>query len=66
MIEAGWCRTLINRRVGRVVHMFKWGVAEELVPESVHNALARVDDDTARLSTVAGRSDQRVPEGRAQ
>jgi integrase len=42
MIDAGWCRTLVNRRVGRIVHMVKWGVAEELATESVYNALSTV------------------------
>ena len=32
MIRAGNCRSEINRRVGRIVRMFKWGVSEELVP----------------------------------
>jgi len=42
MIDAGWCRTLINRRVKRVRHVFKWGVAEELVPPHVFDKLAAV------------------------
>ena len=42
MIDAGWCRTLINRRVKRVRHVFKWGVAEELVPPDVFDKLAAV------------------------
>jgi integrase len=42
MIRAGGCRTEINRRVGRIVRMFKWGVSEELVPPSVHEALRSV------------------------
>ena len=35
-------RGLINRRIGRIVRMFKWGVAEEIVPESVWRALTTV------------------------
>jgi integrase len=35
-------RGVINQRVGRLVRMFRWGVAEELVPETVHRALATV------------------------
>ena len=42
MIRAGNCRTEINRRVGRIVRMFKWGVSEELVPAGVHDALQTV------------------------
>ena len=32
MIEAGLARSTINHRVGRIVHLFKWAVANELVP----------------------------------
>src|SRR5262249_12604965 len=35
-------RGVINRRVGRIVRMFKWGVSEELVPEGVWRALTTV------------------------
>ncbi|TWT35162.1 site-specific tyrosine recombinase XerC [Posidoniimonas corsicana] len=42
MIEVGWSRRYINKQVGRVLRMFKWGVAEELVPPAVHLALATV------------------------
>jgi integrase len=42
MIEANLCRGVINQRVGRIVRVFKWGVGEELVPETVHRALAAV------------------------
>jgi integrase len=42
MVKASLVRTLINRRVGRIVRMFKWGVAEELVPETVYRALKAV------------------------
>jgi integrase len=37
-----WCRKTINQRVGRVKRMFKWAVAEELVPPAVHQALTAV------------------------
>jgi integrase len=42
MIEAGLCRTEINRRVGRIVRVFRWAVSEELVPESLYRSLATV------------------------
>jgi integrase len=35
-------RAVVNQRVGRIVRAFKWGVSEELVPETVHRALATV------------------------
>ena len=42
MVERGWTRKYINKQVGRLVRMFKWGVAEELVPPATHQALATV------------------------
>ncbi len=42
MIDAGWCRKTVNQQIGRVVRMVKWGVAEELVPPQIHQALASV------------------------
>lgn len=42
MITAGLARTVINGRVSRIVRMFRWAVAEELVPETVHRALDAV------------------------
>jgi integrase len=42
MIRAENCRSEINRRVGRIVRMFKWGVSEELIPASVYEALRTV------------------------
>lgn len=39
MIGLGWCRTLINRRVDRIKRVFKWAVAEELVPVTAYQAL---------------------------
>jgi integrase len=39
-IEAGWCRTRINRQVGRVRRIFKWAAGEELVPPTIHQSLA--------------------------
>jgi integrase len=42
MIDAGLSRTTINQRIGRVVRVFKWGVAEDLVPSPVHRGLKAV------------------------
>src|SRR5262249_37374194 len=42
MIRAGNYRSEINRRVGRIVRMFKWGVSEELIPPAVYEALRTV------------------------
>ncbi len=40
--ECGLCRNVVNRRVGRIKRVFKWSVAEELVPASVWHALQTV------------------------
>jgi integrase len=42
MVDAGLCRGEINRRVRRVVRVFKWGVENELVEPAVHAALKAV------------------------
>ena len=42
MIDAGWCRSHINKQVGRVKRMFKWGVENELVPTSLYHGLQAV------------------------
>lgn len=41
--ERALCRTEINRRIGRLVRMFKWGVENELVPPSILQALKAVN-----------------------
>ena len=38
MIDAGYVRTSINRHMGRIRRMLKWGVAEGLVPLNVYLA----------------------------
>jgi integrase len=42
MVSAGDCRSTINSNVGRLRRMFKWAVAEELVPVAVLTALQAV------------------------
>ncbi|MBP7747135.1 MAG: site-specific integrase [Phycisphaerae bacterium] len=39
LVSEGLSRPTVNRYVARVRHVFKWGVARELVPPSVHHAL---------------------------
>ena len=53
MIEAGLCRTSINRRVNRLKHIFKWGVENELIPASIYHGLQ------ALAGLRAGRSEAR-------
>jgi integrase len=42
MIDAGLARTTINRRIGRIVSVFKWAASEELIPVSVYQSLRTV------------------------
>jgi len=42
MIELGHCRAYANANLHRVRRAFRWGVAEELVPAAVHQALKAV------------------------
>ncbi len=42
MIDAGNSRGYINNNVNRIRRMFRWGVSNELVPVTVHQALATV------------------------
>jgi len=42
MIDSGLCRNEINKRVGKIVRMFKWAVSEELTPSSVFHGLQAV------------------------
>lgn len=39
MIDANWCRTLINRRVERIKRAFRWAASQELVPVTTYQAL---------------------------
>ena len=56
MIRLGWCRGVINHHTARIKMVFKWAVAKELVPASVHHGL------TAVAGLRAGRSDARESE----
>ncbi len=42
MIEKGWCRGWVNQSVGRIKHLFRWAVSEELIPAYVLHALEAV------------------------
>ncbi len=42
MVDKGWCRRQVNHQVNRIKRMFKWAVAEELLPSSVHHGLLAV------------------------
>lgn len=42
MVEQGWCRDYVNKSVGRLRLIFRWGVENELVPPNVPQALQAV------------------------
>ncbi len=39
MINANWCRTLVNRRLERVKRVFRWATSQELVPVAIYQSL---------------------------
>ena len=43
MVEAGWCRNVVNGQLRRVKRVFKWGVGEELVPATVHHGAQAIE-----------------------
>lgn len=43
MVEAAWSRGYINKQVGRLRRIFRWGVSWELVPQVVADALKSVE-----------------------
>lgn len=53
MIDANLCRNEINKRVGRIKRMFRWGVENELVPGNV------LVDLQAVAGLAGGRSEAR-------
>ncbi|MCA9253473.1 MAG: site-specific integrase [Phycisphaerales bacterium] len=42
MIELGWCRTNINKHVGRIKSLFRWATEQEFAPGSIYQALRAV------------------------
>ncbi|MBI3863726.1 MAG: site-specific integrase [Planctomycetia bacterium] len=50
MIDEGLSRRVINGYVGRIRRVFKWAVAEELIPASVYHGLLAVDGLRANRS----------------
>lgn len=52
MVEIGWCRTQVNRRVGRVKRAFKWAASEQLIPPSVYHGLQTVSGLQQGRTTV--------------
>jgi integrase len=42
MVDHGLSRGVINQHAGRIKRMFKWGVAQELIPATIYHALSSV------------------------
>jgi hypothetical protein len=42
MIDKDWCRSTINKQITRLKAMFKWAMAQELIPPSVYHGLQAV------------------------
>ena len=53
MVEAGWTRKHINNQTDRIKRMFKWAVAEELVPPGLYEGL-RVSSGRQNRPVVGG------------
>lgn len=60
MIGLGWCRGVINQRVGRIVRAFKWAASEELVPVIAFQA-QRTVSGLSRGRSAARESDPVAP-----
>lgn len=43
LIRDGTCRTSVNRHVGRIVRVWKWGASREIVPAATWQALQSVE-----------------------
>lgn len=52
MIDSDLCRSVINSRIACVKRLFRWAVAEELVPADTMQALAAVEPLRHRRSSV--------------
>ena len=64
LIERGFVRTSINRSIHRIRHVFKWGLARELVPPETYTALiALASLKPGRSQAVESEPVVPVPEG---
>lgn len=58
LVAADVSRGVINQRTGRIKRLFRWAVAEELVPESVYRALLAVEG--LKMGRSAARETERI------
>ncbi len=63
MVKMKWCRSVINRQIGRIKHVFKWATANELVPASIYQGLSTLAGLRAgRSEAVEAKPVRPVPE----
>ncbi len=43
IVTLGWCRSLINQRIGRVKRMFRWAVSREVTSSVLYHALSSIE-----------------------
>ncbi|MEM7227287.1 MAG: tyrosine-type recombinase/integrase [Planctomycetota bacterium] len=43
MVDRGWCRSTINKRMSRIKRMFKWAAGESLIDGSVYHGVRSVE-----------------------
>lgn len=67
MVAAGHCRTRINRQIGRIKHVWRWGLSNEIVPAETYQALAAVEGlERGRTEVRESRAVRPVEEERAR
>lgn len=59
-IQNGWTRSFCNKSTNRVRHIFKWGVANGLVPVEIWQALTAVDALKAGKTTAPDRKKRKA------
>jgi hypothetical protein len=42
MVKRGWCRSYVNRQIGRIKQIFRWAASQELIPAAIYQALETV------------------------
>ncbi len=56
-IERGLCRSSVNKHIGTIKRIFRWGTENELVPSSVFQALQAVTPTTGTTGSTTSVSD---------
>lgn len=61
MTARGLARTTINQNVGRIRRMFRWAASEELIPATVDQSLATVQETPPTYGNAPGTNKLRAP-----